>query len=77
MQQGIVVLGLVVAVATLGWSAALVVPGSHGFTKEQLAWLHKAVREMTEHSHAGRFEQAEGLARARLELFERVLGGNH
>ena len=37
-------------------------------TKAELAWLNKTNREIAEHSHAGRFEEAEAAYRRALEL---------
>lgn len=75
--KGLCVAGLLVMAAGAAMAAAPPAKGPRQFTKEQIAWLNTTLDEITEHSHAGRFEEAEKLARARLELRERVLGRDH
>src|SRR5262245_12346621 len=77
MRRGIVALGLVVALATTSWSAAPPVKGARGLVAEQADWVTRTKREIDEHGHAGRFEQAEQLTRQRVALLQRVLGSDH
>src|SRR5262245_37874884 len=77
MRRGILALGLVVALAATGWSAAPPVKGSRGLTREQADWVNRTQREIDEHGYSGRFEQAEQLSRQRVELLQRVLGRDH
>src|SRR5262245_42355350 len=77
MQRGFLTLGLAAALAAPAWAAAPPVKGAGPVSTEKIAWLNKTLLPTHEHAHAGRFEEAEELARRRLGLFQRVLGRDH
>jgi CHAT domain-containing protein/Tfp pilus assembly protein PilF len=59
------------------WAAAPPVKGARGFTDQQKAWILKSNREMAEHDAAGRFAEAEKVAREQVELRAFVQGPHY
>ncbi len=77
MQRGMGVVGVVVLGIGSLWAAAPPVRGSRAFTEAELERLERLDARTLEHERAGRFAEAEKLARQSLALHERVLGRGH